>query len=51
MHESQAHAGAQAIGGEVSSRIVAEALSLPSSVGLSDDDQDRVIATIREFGP
>ena len=51
MHESQAHAGAQAIGGEVSSRIVAEALSLPSSVGLSDEDQNRVIATIREFGP
>ena len=51
MHESQAHAGAQALGGEVSSRIVAEALSLPSSVGLSDEDQDRVIDTIREFGP
>jgi perosamine synthetase len=51
MHESNAHAGAQAIGGEVSSRIVAEALSLPSSVGLTDQDQDRVIATIREFGP
>ena len=49
MHESEAHAGAQAIGGEVASRIVAEALCLPSSVGLTEDDQDRVIATIKEF--
>ena len=49
MHESKAHANAQAIGGEVASRIVAEALSLPSSVGLTEDDQDRVIATIKEF--
>jgi len=51
MHESKAHAGVQALGGEVASRIVAEALSLPSSVGLTEEDQDRVIATIREFGP
>jgi len=49
MHESEAHAGAQAIGGEVASRIVSEALCLPSSVGLTQDDQDRVIATIKEF--
>jgi perosamine synthetase len=51
MHLSRAHAGAQALGGEVAERIVAEALSLPSSVGLTEEDQDRVIATIKEFGP
>jgi perosamine synthetase len=51
MHRSKAHVGCQAVGGEVSDRIVAEALSLPSSVGLSEEDQQRVIDTIREFGP
>jgi perosamine synthetase len=51
MHLSKAHAGCQAVGGEVAERIVAEALSLPSSVGLTEEDQDRVIATIKEFGP
>jgi perosamine synthetase len=51
MHLSRAHAGAQAIGGEVATAIVADALSLPSSVGLSEADQERVIATIKEFGP
>jgi perosamine synthetase len=51
MHQSKAHAGSQALGGEVAERIVAEALSLPSSVGLTEADQERVIATIKEFGP
>jgi perosamine synthetase len=51
MHESKAHIGMQAIGGAVASSIVAEALSLPSSVGLTEEDQDRVIATIKEFAP
>jgi perosamine synthetase len=51
IHQSKAHAGTQAIGGGVAERIVAEALSLPSSVGLSESDQARVIATIKEFGP
>jgi perosamine synthetase len=51
MHESKAHAGCQAVGGEVAAGIVATALSLPSSVGLTEEDQDRVIATIKEFGP
>jgi perosamine synthetase len=50
MHDSRAHQGCQAVGGEVSARIVAEALCLPSSVGLTEEDQDRVIATIKEFG-
>ncbi|HKW58999.1 MAG TPA: DegT/DnrJ/EryC1/StrS family aminotransferase [Candidatus Dormibacteraeota bacterium] len=51
MHQSKAHAGAQAIGGKVAERIVAESLSLPSSVGLTEEEQERVIATIKEFGP
>jgi perosamine synthetase len=51
MHLSAAHAGAQALGGAVAEQIVAESLSLPSSVGLTEDDQERVIATIKEFGP
>jgi perosamine synthetase len=51
MHQSKAHSGSQTLGGEVAERIVAEALSLPSSVGLSETDQERVIATIKEFGP
>jgi perosamine synthetase len=50
MHKSKAHEGSQAVGGDVSARIVNEALSLPSSVGLPDDDQQRVIDTIKEFG-
>ncbi len=46
LHHSEAHAGAQRVGGEVADRIAAMALSLPSSVGLSAQDQDRVIAAI-----
>jgi perosamine synthetase len=45
---SVAHAGAQHVGGEHATRIHAHALSLPSSVGLSSDDQERVIARVRE---
>ena len=51
MHLSKAHPGAQSVAGQVAERVVSEALSLPSSVGLTEEDQDRVIATIREFGP
>jgi perosamine synthetase len=51
MHRSKAHLGAQAIGGAVAEKIVAESLSLPSSVGLTEEEQERVIATIKEFGP
>lgn len=49
LHLSRAHAGSQAIGGEVSERLYATALSLPCSVGLKPDDQERVIATVREL--
>jgi perosamine synthetase len=50
MHRSRAHEGCQAVGGAVADRIVAEALSLPSSVGLPESDQERVIDAIRDFG-
>lgn len=48
LHRSVAHAGCQALGGEVSDRLNRDCLSLPSSVGLSADDQQRVIATIAQ---
>ncbi len=47
LHRSKAHEGAQHCGGAVAERIAEEALSLPSSVDLSADDQDRVIDAIR----
>ena len=50
MHRSKAHEGRQAVGGAVADRIVAEALSLPSSVGLTEPDQERVIEAIADFG-
>lgn len=46
IHLSPAHAGALCLGGEVAKRLYDQALSLPSSVGLSATDQDRVIETI-----
>ena len=41
------YAGSRRWGGRVAHRLAAEALSLPSSVGLSDGEQDRVLATLR----
>lgn len=46
LHLSEAHAGAWAVGGEVAERAAEMALSLPSSVGLTDDDQARVIDAV-----
>lgn len=43
LHRSKAHAGAFAIGGEVAERLNRDALSLPCSVGLTPDEQTRVI--------
>jgi perosamine synthetase len=48
LHQSPAHAGSQAVGGEVAERLHATALSLPCSVGLQPGDQERVIAAIQE---
>jgi perosamine synthetase len=47
MHRSEAHRGAEVVKGEAAERIHREALSLPSSVGLGEADQARVIAAVR----
>lgn len=46
LHLSPAHHGATAVGGAVAEQLAAEALSLPSSPGLTREQQDRVIAAI-----
>ena len=46
LHKSPAHAGAQFSGGDVASQLNKQALSLPSSVGLSAEDLRLVIETI-----
>lgn len=46
LHRSPAHAGSPAADAPNADRIAAGALSLPSSVGLSESDQDRVIAAV-----
>jgi hypothetical protein len=43
-----AHRDAQVIGGGVAERLNRQALSLPSSVGLNDEDQQVVIDAVRE---
>jgi perosamine synthetase len=48
-HLSAAHAGSQALGGEVATKLNRDALSLPCSVGLKEADQDRVIAAVKRF--
>ncbi len=51
MHRSRALTGAYAHRIEVADWVYARALSLPSSVGLSEEQQDRVIAAIlKELG-
>lgn len=46
IHLSIPHRGAPATDCSVAERLNAEALSLPSSVGLTDDDQQRVISAM-----
>lgn len=48
LHLSPAHAGAQCLGGEVAERLHREILSIPSSCGLTETDQARVIDAVRE---
>jgi perosamine synthetase len=48
MHLSPAHAGCVDTGCPVAERLNCEALSLPSSVGLTPEQQGRVVAAIRE---
>jgi perosamine synthetase len=49
MHRSKAHIGAQAYRIEIADQLHARALSLPCSVGLSEEDQGRVITLLREY--
>lgn len=51
LHRSPAYPGAPCVGGEVAERINREALSLPCSVGLTDEQQQRVVACLRSFAP
>lgn len=51
LHRSPSHAGAQCIGGEVAERLNRDALSLPSSVGLTAEQQQRVIDVLRDSRP
>lgn len=48
MHRSPAHAGERAFGGQVADVLCRDALSLPSSVGLSTQGVDFVCAAIRD---
>jgi perosamine synthetase len=47
LHRSPAHAGAPAARCEVADMLYARALSLPCSVGLSEEQQSRVVEAIR----
>lgn len=47
LHRSVAHRGAQALGGSVAERLHRDALTLPSSVGLSEADRRRVSDLVR----
>jgi perosamine synthetase len=46
LHRSPAHKGCHAYGGEAAERIQRDAVSLPSSSGLSSNDQRRVIEAV-----
>jgi perosamine synthetase len=50
MHQSPVHRECEIIGGEISRRLNSTALSIPCSVGLTEEDQHRVIAAIRQRG-
>lgn len=48
MHLSPAHRGARDAGCATAARLYRDALSLPSSVNLSDGQQDRVVAALKD---
>jgi perosamine synthetase len=50
LHKSLAHKSAQSIGGEVAADLNRRALSLPSSVGLSDEQLAEVIDAVAKHG-
>lgn len=47
IHMSKAHQKSQSVGGEIAERLYQQSLSLPCSVGLSRENQDRVINQLR----
>jgi perosamine synthetase len=49
MHHSRAHGTAELVGGAVADRLHSEALSLPCSTSLTEDDQARVVEVVRRF--
>lgn len=49
LHLSPAHAGAEAANSGVAERLYRDGLSLPCSVGLTEADQERVIATLNRL--
>jgi perosamine synthetase len=49
LHRSRAHANSPAAKIKIADRIHRQALSIPSSVGLNESDQTRVIETIRQL--
>jgi perosamine synthetase len=48
LHLSPAHRGAAVVGGETAERLYRDALSLPCSVGLTEEQQDAVVRVMRE---
>lgn len=48
MHRTPAHQGSFSYGGKVADRLNRDAISLPCSVGLTDEQQARVIAAVKE---
>jgi len=49
LHLSAAHCGAETLGGELAEGLQDEILCLPSSVTLSDENQDRVVSLMSGF--
>jgi perosamine synthetase len=49
LHQSPAYTGAQVVGGMVAERINDEALSLPCSVGLAEEEQNAIIGILDEI--
>jgi perosamine synthetase len=46
LHQSPAHIGSECLGGDVANRLFGQGLSLPCSVGITPEEQDRVITGI-----
>ncbi|MEO5338002.1 MAG: LegC family aminotransferase [Magnetospirillum sp. WYHS-4] len=51
MHRSPAHAGARTLGGAVAERLQGESLSLPSSCGMTEEHQERVVKALVGLSP